>query len=353
MVMPDFKALRRTIPIEAVIGQRVRLRRQGRALVGRCPFHDDRGRPNLTVYPDTQTYICYVCRAHGDAVDFVARLEGLTQGQAARKLGERAPASRDRRPPLRAASPRDPDHLDLVYRMTLGALSLSERHREDLLARGLTEEAIHARAYRTLGSDEDRRRVVETIRRGLSEDAMRQVPGFGIQGGGWTLAAPEGLFIPVLDARGRIVGIQVRTADPRRKYRWLSTPSLTAGASSGSPAHVANPGREGAVWITEGPLKADVLAARLGLRAVAVPGVAAWRKALPVVQELRPPSAVLAFDQDEDPATAMAVGRHTRDLARTLRRTLGLGVRVASWERGKGVDDALALGAEIRVEALP
>jgi DNA primase len=347
MAMPDFKALRRSI--EAVVGQHVRLRRQGRAYVGRCPFHDDRGRPNLTVYPDTQTYICYVCRARGDAVDFVARLDGLTQGQAARRLSGQAGAVR---PPLQAAKPRDPDHLDLVYRLALGSLDLSERHRQNLRARGLTEETIHARGYRTLESDEDRRRAVRAISRSLGEDAMRQVPGFGIAGGQWVLAGPDGLLVPVLDAHGRIVGIQVRTSDPKRKYRWLSTPSLTAGASSGSPAHVANPslGHDDLVWVTEGPLKADVVAAKMGRCAVAAPGVAAWRRCLPMIQEIKPRTVIVAFDQDEDPATAMAVGQHTLELARTLRRSCR--VAVASWARGKGIDDALALGSEIHVEAL-
>lgn len=352
MAMLDFKELRRLVPIEAVVGQRVRLRRQGRTLIGRCPFHDDRGRPNLTVYPDTQTYICFVCMAHGDAVDFVARLEDLTMGEAARRVralaGAEAVPSR-----ARPAEARALEHLDLVYRLLLGSLSLSEEHRADLLRRGLASEDIHERAYRTLPSARERARVGRVLFERLGAEGLRQVPGFGVLRGEWALAGPEGLLVPVLDAEGRVVGIQVRTRRLYGKYRWLSTPSLPGGASCAAPAHVRLPQKahHGVVWVTEGPLKADVVASRLGQCAVGVPGAGVWAKAVEVVQRLEPTTAILAFDQDPSPETAMRVGWHTRDLAQALRRRTKVRVCLASWDQGKGIDDALALGARPRVEA--
>ena len=46
----DAEALKLTHPIEEVVARyAVELRRQGRALVGRCPLHHDQGRPNLHV----------------------------------------------------------------------------------------------------------------------------------------------------------------------------------------------------------------------------------------------------------------------------------------------------------------
>ncbi|MBV9899277.1 MAG: hypothetical protein JO020_34405, partial [Chloroflexi bacterium] len=39
-------------PIAEVVAQYgIDLRRSGSALVGRCPFHADGGRPNLTLFP--------------------------------------------------------------------------------------------------------------------------------------------------------------------------------------------------------------------------------------------------------------------------------------------------------------
>ncbi len=52
----DTAALKQAYPIKEVIAAYgIELKRQGRAFVGRCPFHADGGRPNLTVFPTTQT----------------------------------------------------------------------------------------------------------------------------------------------------------------------------------------------------------------------------------------------------------------------------------------------------------
>jgi DNA primase len=58
----DTGALKRAHPIaDVVAGYGIELRPQGRALVGRCPFHPDAGRPNLHLYPDSASWYCYRC----------------------------------------------------------------------------------------------------------------------------------------------------------------------------------------------------------------------------------------------------------------------------------------------------
>lgn len=47
-----------------------------------CPFHNDR-HPSMKV---DKNYHCFVCNIGGDAIDFTARLFGLTQYEAAKKL---------------------------------------------------------------------------------------------------------------------------------------------------------------------------------------------------------------------------------------------------------------------------
>src|SRR4029079_16084942 len=83
----DAAALKRAHPIGGVgAGSGVALRRSGRALVGRCPFHPDGGDPNLYVYPETASWWCYRCNIGGDAIDFVRRLERLHFPAAAARL---------------------------------------------------------------------------------------------------------------------------------------------------------------------------------------------------------------------------------------------------------------------------
>lgn len=74
----DVERLRREHPITEVLARAgIELRPAGRALVGRCPFHADTGRPNLHVYQDTQRWFCYRCSIGGDAIDFIRRQEHL------------------------------------------------------------------------------------------------------------------------------------------------------------------------------------------------------------------------------------------------------------------------------------
>ena len=56
-----------------------------RAGMACCPFHDDKT-PSLKVYEDH--FYCFGCGEHGDATSFVAKMFGLRQIEAARKLSD-------------------------------------------------------------------------------------------------------------------------------------------------------------------------------------------------------------------------------------------------------------------------
>lgn len=86
----DTASLKRDHPIEAVVQDYgIELRSSGRSLVGRCPFHDDGGKPNLYVYRDTESWYCYRCGVGGDVIDFVGRMNGLEFHEAVTRLSGR------------------------------------------------------------------------------------------------------------------------------------------------------------------------------------------------------------------------------------------------------------------------
>src|SRR5581483_3136117 len=90
----DTAALRQARPIaQLVTSYGIELRPSGRSLVGRCPFHDDRGRPNLHVYPADGRWWCFRCNCGGDAIDFVMRRDRLSFPEACRRLGAAPPAT--------------------------------------------------------------------------------------------------------------------------------------------------------------------------------------------------------------------------------------------------------------------
>ena len=247
------------------------------------------------------------------------------------------------RPDAKETSKAATDVVDNVYGVLLAELQLSETHRANLRQRGITDVQIDGLGYRTLPANE-RREVVKRLQ--AKGARLAGVPGFYLEARQWKLAGPVGIAIPVRDTKGRIQGLQVRcdNADAR-KYRWLSSRGLNSGCSPGAPVHVAGPlSTNGEVWITEGPLKADIAALKLGRLVLAVPGVGNWPGMIPIVRELTPGRAIVAFDMDK--ISNPTVKLHKDALITYL---IGRGVRTfeADWDsRFKGIDDLLATGGQ-------
>ena len=72
----DVEQVKSNVDIVDIVGRVIQLKRTGRAYVGCCPFHEDKS-PSFAVYPDTQTYHCFGCEAHGDVLAFVRAYHGV------------------------------------------------------------------------------------------------------------------------------------------------------------------------------------------------------------------------------------------------------------------------------------
>jgi len=81
--------VREAIDIVDVVGSYVTLRRQGKAMTGLCPWHED-SRPSLQVNAERQTYRCWVCDVGGDVFSFVMRMEKVEFREALEQLADRA-----------------------------------------------------------------------------------------------------------------------------------------------------------------------------------------------------------------------------------------------------------------------
>ena len=72
-----------------VVGDRVRLKKQGRRFVGLCPFHNEKT-PSFSVDPNEGLYYCFGCRRGGDVFKFVEEVEGVGFLDSVRLLADRA-----------------------------------------------------------------------------------------------------------------------------------------------------------------------------------------------------------------------------------------------------------------------
>jgi DNA primase len=156
----DTRALKQAVRLEEVaIDYGIELKRQGRALVGRCPLHADAGRPNFYVYAqqEPQSWRCYRCGVGGDVVALVMRVEGVGFREAVERLGTGrlhatphvSPSTCSRSPSSLHRGDRAPDEADVLQAATSlyhQQLLAEPRALEYLSRRGIGQETI--RNYR-------------------------------------------------------------------------------------------------------------------------------------------------------------------------------------------------------------
>ncbi|NBC00660.1 MAG: DNA primase [Bacteroidetes bacterium] len=89
--IPDEKIdeIRTASDIADVVGEYVRLKRQGQNLFGLCPFHNEKS-PSFSVNPEMGIFKCFGCGEGGDVFAFISKMEMVSFPEAARILAERA-----------------------------------------------------------------------------------------------------------------------------------------------------------------------------------------------------------------------------------------------------------------------
>ena len=88
----DFKEqVRAATNLVDLVSETVSLKatRNGTDYEGLCPFHDDRN-PSFHVYPDRQSYRCWVCNEGGDCFTWVQQIDRVTFPEALELLARRA-----------------------------------------------------------------------------------------------------------------------------------------------------------------------------------------------------------------------------------------------------------------------
>lgn len=310
-----------------------------------CPFCKDHGpgKHHLFLNTERNLYWCALCGARGNSVSLYARQMGVSYKEAADALMEEArvypfptqPESQTE--PEREPLPLSARH-DVYYDM-LTHLTLSDKHREDLRRRGLTDERIERNMYRTLPKSEDARRFLA----GLLHDfhQLDGIPGFGIWKGWWTVGGYAGLMVPYCDKDGYIQGIQIRLDDendPERKYRWLSSRHLLSGTRCPARIHVTGNQSSRIAYLTEGGLKGDV-ASFLDNDALFVcfAGVNSLANLKDVLMSLDIDEVAVALDMDK--LTNWRVRKALKTIYGIV-ASAGLKARPLNWNMTfKGVDD--------------
>ena len=313
-----------------------------------CPFCGDHGpgKHHLSLNTDTDQYRCNLCGAHGNSVSLYARLKGMSNKEAYLELVEETkvyPMPQTPSPQTQERQPAALQQRHAAYSDMLDHLTLLDRHGENLLERGLSEERIRENGYKSMPETERGRRLLADLLRSCGHE-LSGLPGFRTYYGEWTLSGPSGFLIPVRNKDGLIQGLKIRLDEadaPNRKYRWLSSRGLSNGTRSYSWVHVTGDRSRKCAFLTEGPLKGDVASflARDELF-ICIGGVNALHGLTDTIRELGVREVVEAMDMDQ--MTNPNVRSAILTMRKEVRKIPGIRYSKYTWNPAyKGVDDYL------------
>lgn len=339
------------VDIEALVGQRVTLKRRGQVMVGLCPFHGEKT-PSFTVSARRGTYHCFGCSAGGDAAAFLMGLDGLTFPEAIAELAERVGVdlptqSQEDAEQARASAQARKRYLEIQARAAklwgdalwkpqgAGARAyLQERGVDEATARrwglGFAPVGLCAKMDAAGVS------VAEQVASGLVAQ---------YDDGGRAERFRGRLVFPVRDPWGRVLGFSGRLLDPDAKAaKYVNSPE-TACYKKGDVLLGLDLAQDlirarGFAVLVEGNFDA-VAAQRAGLGAVAPCGTALTASQARLLVRLTQ-SVVVAFDGDKagQEASVKAVG---------ILEAAGLMVRVARLPKGQDPASMTAAALEAAV----
>lgn len=140
--------LRARLSLSDLVGRKVVLkRRSGSEYAGLCPFHNEKT-PSFTVNDKKGFFHCFGCGAHGDAVGFVMKTEGLSFPESVEKLAREVgmpvpratPAERER--VERAATLQQVVELAAAWFQKQLRLPVGRQGLDYLRGRGLSDQTV-------------------------------------------------------------------------------------------------------------------------------------------------------------------------------------------------------------------
>jgi hypothetical protein len=227
-----------------------------------------------------------------------------------------------------------------VYRDFLNLCQLNEHHKVSLLSRKFSEKQLEHFQYRSVPDEQFLKKNCEGLYQ-IYGEKLFSVPGFiRTPYGTPSFINTPGQLIPMRAMDGKIWSLMRRNEEgEENKYVHISSQAFDSNVQLNCKPHWSHGNLpEKTVWLTEGPFKADRIAAFFRQRALAIPGVGMWKKFIPELSIIAPEEVILANDRDM--IDNEHVARPTINLFRWLLQN-EYKAKIAIWKNVKGVDDAI------------
>ncbi len=281
-----------------IIDKQVALKKVGSNYKGLCPFHNEKT-PSFTVYPQQQTYHCYGCGAHGNAITFLREYNRLSFEETIEELAGIYGLEIEYETETQPSKPKNDDLyqiLQQVCQFYQQQLQQSPIALDYFQQRGLTADTIKCyelgyapQAWDSVLKQFATEQVQQLIDAGLiSEKSQRRYDRFRHR-----------VMFPIHDQKGRVIAFGGRVLDDS-KPKYLNSPetALFQKSSELYGWHLVKKQKElQSVVIVEGYMDVIVLA-QFGINnAVATLGTATSTEHLNRLFRIVP-EVIFCFDGD-------------------------------------------------------
>ena len=346
MFIPDefIQELKNKINIVDVVSSYVQLKKRGKNMLGLCPFHSEKT-PSFSVSTDKNFFHCFGCKASGDVITFIRRIENLDYVEAVKLLAQRAglevPEGSGQNSDLSKLRNRIYEANRAAARFYYKCLcSPNGKNALDYLReRGLTNQSI---GHFGLGySPVSRFELTNHLKKlGFTEDEIfkANLANKSDKGNLYDRFSDRVMF-PIIDLRGNVVGFGGRImSDIQPKY--LNT-SDTPAFSKGSTVYAMNFAKNaanGQIILAEGYMDVISLHQAGFENTVATLGTALTRDQANLISRYCK-EVVICYDADE-------AGQKATERAINIFRETNVNIKVLKVPNGKDPDEFIKSNGE-------
>lgn len=221
--------IRQSVDIVDVIGNYLPLKKRGRNYLALCPFHDDSD-PSLTISPEKQIYMCFVCGNGGNVFNFLKNYLKISYPEAIKMTASIGNVDISEYNLEKRVKPVD-QKLEPLYKMHEEANKIYGHYLN-------TKLALAAKEYLTARKMDEK--IIETFEIGFAPsnnvlknafEKMNFTP-VAMYESGLVIEANQGydrfnnrIMFPLHDATGRVVGFSGRIYQPNQnESKYMNSP---------------------------------------------------------------------------------------------------------------------------------
>jgi DNA primase len=347
--------IRTRLPVSAVVGRKVRLKKAGREWKGLSPFNAEKT-PSFYVNDQKQFYHCFSSGKHGDIFTFLMETEGLSFPESVERLAAEAGVAlpklsrEDRAEEVKRKSLHDVMELAAQFYEASLQGRFGMKARDYLAGRGLSRET---QARFRIGYAPPDQYALRDFLAGKDVPLDMMVEA-GLLYSGEDVRIPYDRFrdrvmFPICDMRGRVIAFGGRAMSPEAKAKYLNspdTPLFNKGRLLYNFHQARQPAHErGTVVAVEGYVDVISLSAAGFPNAVAPLGTALTEEQLALLWRMSD-EPILCFDGDK---AGRRAAYRALDVA-LPNLAAGKSLRFALLPEGQDPDDLARQGGQGAVE---